>query len=108
MFITSLFQLLFISLAVLTSVGSVVQDTKLNKALEVTAPLSSVSTEMSSNLDTLNEAVSHTHVEKPSLAQEFAGIPRVQTRDDHRKYVMPKTSGRRDLFTGTSGIVWPN
>lgn len=104
-----LFQQLLLGLIILTSTGTLVQDTKLNKALEVAVPLSEVSTNISSHLDGLNEAASaHTHVEKPALSQDFSGIPRMQARDDHRKYTFAKNSSRSNTFDGSSQLIWPN
>ena len=108
MFNSLLLQQLFVGLAIVTSMGTLVQDTKLNKALELTVPLVNVSINMSSHLDSLNEAASsHTHVEQTSVTQNFAGIPRVQARDDHRRY-LNKYIGRNNTFTGSSQILWPS
>ncbi|MDB5183872.1 MAG: hypothetical protein JWO07_553 [Candidatus Saccharibacteria bacterium] len=109
MYLSPLFQQFLIGLAILTSMGTLVQDTRINKALEVTVPLSNVSVNISSNLDGLNEAASaHTHVEQTAVTQELAGIPRVQARDDHRRYTLPKYSSRSNAYFGDSQILWPS
>ena len=109
MFIASLIQPLLIGLAALLSFGSLVQDTRLNKALEVAAPISSVSVNISSNLDSLNEATSHTHMEDPNtINQMFTGIPRIQARNDHKHYLMPKSVSRNNSFFGATGVIWPS
>ena len=106
---SSLLHQLLISLVVMTSTGTLVQDTKLNKALEVTAPLSNLSVNISSHLDGLNEAASaHTHVEQPSISQQFAGVPKVQARDDHRRYIVAKYIAKNKTASGDSQILWPS
>ena len=94
----------------MTSTGALVQDTKLGRVAEVAVPLSDVSLNLSSHLDGLNEAASaHTHVEQPAISQQFAGgIPRMQARDDHRRYVIPKYASRSNTPDGDSQILWPS
>ena len=109
MYIPPLFQQLFVGLAIMTSMGTLVQDTKVNKALEMSVPLVNFSVNLSSHLDGMNEAASaHTHVEIPILSQQLSANPRVQARDDHRRYVMPKYSSRSNSQLGDSQILWPN
>lgn len=108
MFAASLIQQFLIGLAVLTSMGTLVQDTRINKALEVAAPLPSVSVNVTSNLESLNSATQHTHVEQSSITQDLSGIPRLQARDDHRRYNMPKYSSRRSTQFGESQFLWPS
>jgi hypothetical protein len=108
MFTASLVQQFLIGLAVLTSMGTLVQDTRVNKALEVTAPLPSVSVNVTSNLESLSSATQHTHVERSSVTQDLSGIPRLQARDDHRRYTLPKHSSRSNTQFGDSQISWPN
>ena len=89
--------------------GTLVQDTRLGRALEVAKPLANLSIDVSSNLDNLNEAVSHTHVEH-SLTQlkDISGIPEIQPRNDYRKYNLPQRLSRNNSYFGASGIVWPS
>ncbi len=110
MFTTALFQQAFISLAILTSMGSLVQDTRASKAMELTAPLSDFSVNVSSHLDGLNEAASaHTHSEQTAITQNLiGGDTRIQARDDHKRYNLPKYSGRSNTYFGDSQINWPS
>jgi hypothetical protein len=101
-----LLQQLFIGMAIMTSMGTLVQDTKLNKAMELTVPLSNVSVNITSHLDGLNEAASsHSHIERTSVTQELAGIPRVQARDDHRRYIVSKHAPRSNAHLGDTQTV---
>jgi hypothetical protein len=108
MFTTSLAQQFLIGLAVLTSMGTLVQDTRINKALEVAVPLPAISVNVTSNLESLNSATQHTHVEQSSITQDLSGIPRIQARDDHRRYNLPKYSNRSSTPFGDSQLSWPN
>ena len=110
MFNTLQLQQVFVSLAVLASVGTMVQETKLSRAIELTAPLSTLSISLPANLEGMHEAgAAHTHVEQPTLSQQFAvGNPRIQTRNDHRKYTLPKTVSRNNTTSGDSQISWPS
>lgn len=109
MFNTSLLQQLFIGLAVLASTGTMVQETKLNRAIALSEPLANISTALSSHLEGLNEVASaHTHVEHASVAHEFApGLTRVQARNDHRRYSLPRSESKGDIIGG-DGIIWPS
>jgi hypothetical protein len=104
-----LIQQFLVGLAVLTSMGTLVQDTKLGRAMELTAPLSTISTNISSHLDGLNEAASaHTHVEQVAVQQNFSGVPRVQVRDDHRRYNLSKYVSRNTASFGNTQSLWPS
>lgn len=107
--ISSLLQQLIVGLVIMTSTGALVQDTKLGRALELTAPLTNLSINVSSHLDGLDEAASaHTHVERASaFVQDVTGMPRVQARDDHRRYYTPKNLSRSSDHSGGSTILWP-
>jgi hypothetical protein len=109
MFNTALFQQLFIGLAILTSTGTMVQETKLNRAVALSEPLANISAAMSSHLEGLNEVASaHTHVEHASVAHEFApGLTRVQARNDHRRYALERNQSRSDELGG-NGVIWPS
>lgn len=102
-----LLQQLLIGLVVLTSTGTLVQDTRLGRALEATTPLSDVSINLSSHLDGMNEAASaHTHVEQ-NLNQDASGITRIQARDDRHRYYTPKTLSRRSTPFGDTSLFEP-
>lgn len=100
-------QKFFVGLAVLTSMGTLLHDTKLNKAYEV-APISHISINVASNLESLSDAASHTHVERVSSPQVFEGVPRMQPRDDNRRYYTPKRLSRSNPFFGNSNIFVPS
>jgi len=107
--ISPLLQQLIMGLVVLTSTGTLVQDAKFGRALEMTAPLSNISVDLTSHLGDLNEAASaHTHLENIALQQDFSGPSRVQARDDHRRYYTPKNLSRSSSAFGDSHILWPN
>jgi hypothetical protein len=107
MSIKQLLQQLFVSLAVLTSMGTLVHDTKISRAYALSVPLNNLTIDVTSNLESLKDAASHTHVEKVTVQSPFE-TPRVQARDDHRRYYLqPKTSRSSDFFGG-SRILWPN
>lgn len=109
MSITEQIQRFLVFLAVLTSMGTLVHDTRLNKVAEVAAPISNLSTDFMSNLETLSHAASHTHVEEAAAASQSPdGVPRIQARDEHRKYQIPKIASRSNTFFGESGYIWPN
>ena len=107
MFITTLLQRIFICLAMLTSMGTLVHDTRLNRALELASP-ANLSINLTSNLESMNDALNHNHIEKPSVSQVLGGIPRIQPRDDHRRYLYAKSLGRHSNFFGGSQILWPS
>lgn len=108
MTIASLIKRIVLGIAVLTSMGTLVHDTKIDKAYQLTIPLVSASSSMSSHLDGLNEGTSHTHVERTSFAQQMSAMPRLQPRNDHRKYSIPKSSSRSHSFFGMGGLLWPS
>lgn len=99
---------MFVSLAVLTSMGTLLHDTKLNKAYELSVPLNSVSINLTSSLEGLNHATSHTHVESASVSSPFDSNPRLQVRDDFRRYYLPKHMSRGNTYFGGSRILWPS
>jgi hypothetical protein len=109
MSITETLQRFFVFLAVVTSMGTLVHDTRLNKVAEVAAPISNISIDFMSNLETLSHASSHTHVEEAAAASQSPdGVPRIQARDEHRKYLIPKVLSRSNSFFGESGYIWPS
>ena len=108
MFPKNFLQHIFVSLAVLTSMGTLVHDTRLNKAYEVSAPIENLSVNITSNLESLSEATGHNHIEQPVLEQALASNPRIQVRDDHRKYIVARTTGKNSDFAGGSQLIWPS
>jgi len=103
-----LLEKLFVLLAILTSMGTLLNDMRANRAYALAVPLSQSVVNVTSNLDSLRDAASHTHVESISSEQVTEGIPRIQTRDDRRHYVSPKCFSRSGLYFGGSRILWPN
>lgn len=106
MFTTSLFQRLLVSLAVMTAFGILVHDTKLDEAVVLALPVATATFGLAHAFDSGDSA--HTHVERASLSHAFSGIPRVQARDDHRRYYVPKQFGRNTDYLGGSRILWPS
>jgi len=107
MSITDLIQRTFIFLAVITSMGTLVHDTRLNKVAEVAVPVANLSTDLASNLESLSHGTAHTHVEKAALGQVADGVPRTQARDDHRRYAISQYLSRGNTPFG-SAYLWPS
>ena len=104
--IFNLFHRIIAGIAVLTTFGILVHDTKFDEAIALAVPVATITAGLGSHaLDFGGN--SHTHVERASMAQAFSGIPRLQARDDHRRY-LPKYAGRQSDFFGGSRILWPN
>lgn len=101
-------QQLFVFLAILTSMGTLLHDTKLNKAYELAVPLNEFSVNVSSNLDSLNDGLSHSHVENAVTQAVAEGTPRVQARDDHKRYYLPRYMSNGSLYNGGSAYHWPS
>ena len=109
MFNTFQLQQAFIGLAILASTGTLVQETKANRALELAAPLTTLSINLPAHLEGGHEAAaSHTHVEQPLAKFQFSNSdPRIQMRDDYRKYTMPKRSSRNNTNAGGTQVFLP-
>jgi hypothetical protein len=108
MFPKNFLQHLFVSLAVLTSMGTLVHDTRVSRAYAAVTPIETMGTNVASNLESLNEAAGHNHIERPMLDQAASATPRAQARDDHRKYLLARTQGKNTDFTGGSTLLWPS
>ncbi len=107
MFIAPILQQLFISLAVVTSMGTLVHDTKVDKAYQLSLPIVSNTVAAPSNFDHLTDSGAHTHVERVSVKQAFAGMPRIQPRNQHKRYYLPMFLSRNNTFFGDSNILIP-
>ncbi|USN96540.1 MAG: hypothetical protein H6797_05765 [Candidatus Nomurabacteria bacterium] len=106
MLITSLLQRIIISLAIVTAFGILVHDTKFDEAVALAVPVGTITIGIGLHaLDSGDSA--HTHVERASITQPFSGNPRIQARDDHRRYIISKHSSRNSFF-GSNGILWPS
>ena len=84
-----------IGLTLATSFGVLIHDTKLDQATSValTLPIALVGYELGAQVAKLGSE-GHTHVERVSLANAarylHAGTPRIQPRDDHKKFTLQK------------------
>ena len=107
MFTTIVIQRIFIGIGVIVTLGILVHDTKFDQAIALTVPVAVATFGLSAHAMDHGADSSHTHVERASLQHAFAGIPRIQARDDHRKYNASKYFGRNNYFGGT-GIIWPS
>lgn len=108
--IPPLLQQLLTTFVILTSTGTLVQDARFGRVLEVAAPLSNISLDISSHLEGMNEAASahSVHAEREALQHDFASTSRIQARDDHRRYYTPKNLSHRNSLSGDSAILWPS
>ena len=104
----TIIQNIFVFLAILTSMGTLVHDTKLGRAYALAVPLNEFSINLSSHLDSLNEGVSHAHVENAITQAVAEGTPRVQARDEHRRYYLPRYMSSGSPFTGGASYIWPS
>lgn len=103
----TLLQRIFIGMGVITAMGILVHDTKFDQAVSLALPVTAVGFGLSSHVfDSSDNA--HTHVERASSSQVFAGIPRIQSRDDRWSYSLPKCFSRGNLYFGGSRILWPS
>lgn len=106
MFISTAFQRILASFAVVITLGILLHDTKTDRALMLTLPVATITVAASSHAMDLS-GTAHTHVERVSLHNALASMPRVQPRDDHKKYVLKNTGQRTDFFGG-SMVLWPS
>ena len=104
---TVIIQNIFVFLAIVTSMGTLVHDAKLNRAYALAMPLEGSSISLSSHLDSLHEGTSHTHVESVTQFVSEAN-PRIQARDDHRKYYLPRYMTSGNPFSGGASYQWPS
>ena len=87
-----------IGLAVGTSLGIVLHDTHLDEAtsLAIALPVAFIGMEISSAIQL--SGADHTHEERVSLSQAIRdlhkGAPRVQPREEHRRYVVRRNMGK--------------
>lgn len=79
--------------------GILVHDTKLDKAtaIALAVPMAFASFELGASIPKLS-GEGHTHVERASLSNAVrdlqAGTPRIQPRNDHKKYTLQKNVSR--------------
>ena len=92
MFKFTLTQRILITLAVVTTVGVLLHDTKFDKAFALALPVVTIGVGISTHAIDFGGSA-HTHVERVSIEKANSmtnGLPRVQVRDDHRRYQLPK------------------
>lgn len=84
-------QRIAITLAIVTTLGILVHDTKLDKALGIVIAVPAALASISGVVPKL-AGEGHNHVERVSLdsIRSMSGMPRIQPRDDHKKYVLSK------------------
>ena len=85
-------QRIIIGLALITTAGILVHDTKFDKAFALALPFAATVASLSHGADLSGNA--HTHVERVSVSQLNSSMPRAQARDDHRRYLLPKHATR--------------
>jgi len=106
MFISPLFQRIAISFAAITALGILVHDTKFDEAVALALPVTAIT--LGLGVHAFDGDSAHTHVERASVAHQYSGIPRIQPRDDHRKYYLSKRlGGTVDEFGGAT-VLWPS
>lgn len=108
MHLTSLTQKTLISLAAITTIGVLVHDTKIDQAaaLALTVPFG-LGVAMAAAPSLHSEG--HTHAERGSYGKTTVmGMPRIQPRNDHRRYTLTKKLTRTDDFFGGTRVTWPN
>lgn len=105
--LTTVIQRTLLAIGVIITLGILVHDTKFDQAVTLALPVAVATFGLGAHALEHGADNSHTHVERASLQHAFAGIPRVQARDDHRKYGMSKYFGRNSYFGG-SCIIWPS
>lgn len=92
-----------IGFAVITAAGIVVHDTKAEQAaaLALTLPMSMAVVSLHSE--------GHTHVERGDYGRTHSsGMPRIQPRDDRRRFFTPKNLSRSADNFGESAVLWPS
>lgn len=98
-----LFQRTLIIFSLVTSVGILLHDTKVDQAAKLALPAVLIGYELSTHIPKLgNEG--HTHIERVSIGNAVrdlhAGMPRITPRDEHKKYALPKYAKGVQAFDG--------
>ncbi len=105
--LTTVIQRTLLTIGVIITLGILVHDTKFDRAVTLALPIAAATFGIGTFALEHGADHSHTHVERASLQHAFAGIPRAQARDDHRKYGASKHFGRNN-YLGGNGIIWPS
>lgn len=102
---------LFASTALLLTTGTLLHDTKLDKAYALTVPIAATVASapgVAAGIRIDQNSSPHTHSERSSLSRTVSeATPRVQPRDD-RKHYLPKYLSRDNAKFGSSSVIWPN
>ncbi len=100
---------LAMTFTIATTFGVLVHDTQIDRAsmLAITVPSAYISY---AAVDSVNKSSEqHVHVERVSAPAHFAGMnrstPRIQPRDDDRRYIQSK---KLNFGTMGSGYLWPS
>lgn len=85
--------------------GVLVHDTRIDRATSVALALPAAVATYAA-VDTMAKSSDqHVHVERVSGSTHLASIPRIQPRDDERRYVQSK---RISFGSMDSGYIWPS
>lgn len=95
-----------IALTLLVLMGVLVHDTRFDKAFKLAMPGSIVALGMAHGMN--NGDGVHTHVERVHLNSAFASAPRIQPRDDMRKYFSARQNFQGGDYFGGARILWPS
>lgn len=95
-----------IALTMLVLMGVLVHDTRFDKAFRLAFPGATVALGMASAMHPSDGA--HTHVERVHLNHAFANQPRIQPREDMRKYFSARNINQNDDFFGGARVIWPS
>lgn len=90
--------------------GVIVHDTQIDRATTVALALPTAFATFAAIDNVLKSSEHHVHVERVSLPRNFANLrnsalPRIQPRDDDRRYVQSKKIAFGSM---DSGYIWPS
>lgn len=100
-----------VALTCFIALGILMHDTKIDKAVSYGLALPVAIGAVSLGAQAVNlrdNSSAHTHVERVHLNHAFAGMPRIQPRDDMKKYFSPRHSTQNGNFFSGSGVLWPS
>jgi hypothetical protein len=95
-----------IAFTVATTAGVLVHDTQIDRATTVALALPAAVASLAAVDSAIKSGDAHVHVERVSLNHALrASVPRLQPRDDDRRYVQTK---RMSLNVGDNSVIWPS
>lgn len=103
---TTILQRTAVAIAILTTLGILVHDTKCDKAVALALPVTTVAVGFGTQALDLGSHP-HTHVERASLSRVFTGMPRIVPPKENRKYSFDRLFGRTSYFSD-AGVIWPS